>query len=158
MGNEEMKAPQKKHSPSLTFAFTAQNTASITSFTHGRMRSKSATHLMSANILYEVSKQNQVIEKEWMLKLKKERFKVYAAKQKIKELQSMKREIQQKIQEMNQQITVKKRLKQLEQTKNRIEQVKRSKLNLCVNTANVLHELKLVIESLEVSLIELIYM
>ena len=146
---DEKEQPMKpRHSPSLTFAF-ASSSMPFHTLGIGRMRSKSATtHMMSANILYQVSKQNQISEKNWMRQLKRKRYKVYAAKQRLRDLQSDKKEIQQRLQEMNQQIVVRQRMERLDKIQSRIETLKQSKFVLCKNASNELHQLKLIVETL----------
>lgn len=136
-----------KHQSSMTIY--NYNVSSSISFGGGtRMRSKSAAHVMHANILYQVSPEEQIIEKQWMRQLRKRKFKIFVNKHRKQKLQKLKKSSEQKLKELEQQIAMKQRIEKLNNLRNKLDILKKSRITFIQNTSKELDLLRSVIYNL----------
>ena len=114
----------------------------------GRLRSKSAAHIMHANILYQVSAQERKLEKQWMRQLRQRQFKIFANKYKRQKLKKLKKESQQKLKELEQQIAMKRRMEKLNYLRLKLDILKKSRIVFIQNASKELDFLRNVVKSL----------
>jgi len=150
--------PKPKHQSSMT-VLTVPSAATLNSQifaakakrqsqTHGgfgRVRSKSAAHVMHSNILYQVSAEEQRVEKQWMRQLRKRRFKIVVAKHRQQRLRRMKKDAESRRTELDQQIAMKERMDELNELRARLQRLEEDKHEFIQSAADQLDLLRTVV-------------
>eukprot|EP01084_Bolivina_argentea_P234540 394863_1 len=98
--------------------------------------------VISANILYQVSNENQRIEKQWMRCLRNKKFKLFVNKHRKHRLKRIKKETEQKLQELDQQIHIKHRIEQLRNAQHKLKTLEKARIAFIRNAAGEIDGLR----------------
>jgi len=145
MRKAQDRVHRPKHETSMSMTSFVDRVAQIA--TH-RPRSKSAAHIHRIFHLYRVSEEDQEMEKEWMRRLRKARFRVWATKQRNRRLRIIKRESESRLPELDMQIEMKEKMEQLNALKSELDAIKESRIKYIQNSSKELDKLRGIIRSL----------